>query len=317
MTAKISIIVPCFNEEGTIGALVGRLRLVLQDFRNQYLSFEVVFVDDGSTDRTAAAIRDVRLPSPSRLIALSRNFGKEAAVTAGLDVADGDAVIIMDADLQHPPERIPDLIERWREGVDVVYFYKRSRRNEGLAKSATARLFYRLINFGSQIEIPENAGDFRLLDRRAADILREMPERARFMKGMYAWVGFNQSGIPLDVDGRHDASATRFTPIMLFGLAMDGLTAFTTAPIRMISLLGTAVSLIGILYLIWIVGEWLTIGSPFSGFATIVVLVVFFGGLQLVCLGIIGEYIGKTLLEAKRRPAYVVRDNIVIPASDE
>jgi glycosyltransferase involved in cell wall biosynthesis len=290
-----------------------RLSAILPELASQFeVTFEIIFVDDGSRDGTVAEIKKVCFQYPSRLIVLSRNFGKEVALSAGIDAASGDAVILMDADLQHPPERIGQLLEGWRKNLDVVYFYKSSRRGEGLGRNASARLFYSLINFGTRIEIPADAGDFRLLSRRAVDALKQMPERERFMKGMYAWLGLAQLGIPFEVETHRTDGASRFRPIHMFGLAIDGLTSFSTAPIRLISFAGFVICLISILYLFWIIIERIVLGSPFSGFASIVALVVFFGGMQLVCLGIIGEYVGKALLEAKQRPLYVVTETVEI-----
>lgn len=306
---RISLVLPCFNEEKGVQALADRLGRVLQGVADRFgVEFDLVFVDDGSVDATVPMLRELEPPWPAQIIVLSRNFGKEAALTAGLDVAEGDAVIFMDSDLQHPPEKVEELIARWRDGFEVVYFYKRNRIEEGLSRRIFARLFYWLVNFGSRVSIPENAGDFRLMDRKVVHALRALPERARFLKGLYSWIGYRQVGIPYDAAGRHDGGKSRFSPIRIFSLAMDGLTSFSIAPIRMISIFGLLISLMSAVYLTWIVAERLILGSPFSGFASIVVLVVFFGGMQLLCLGILGEYIGKTLVEAKRRPTYIVRD---------
>lgn len=307
----VTLIVPCYNEEAVLGTLLTRLEETLPRIAEEAkVSFELVFVDDGSRDRTSDILQDLRFAWPSRLLILSRNFGKEAALTAGLDAAQGDAIIFMDADLQHPPERIATMIEKWREGYDVVYYYKKSRLGEASGSGSSARLFYWLINLGARVDIPPNAGDFRLLDRRVAEALRQLPERERFLKGLYAWVGFNQLGLPFDVPERADGGPSRFNSARLLGLAIDGLTSFSVAPIRLMALFGFAISILSVLYMIWIVTETLLLGSPFSGFASIVVLVVFFGGVQLVCLGLIGEYVGKTLLEAKQRPTYVLKESV-------
>ncbi|WP_226629908.1 glycosyltransferase family 2 protein [Alloyangia pacifica] len=308
---RITLILPCYNEAAGLGALAERLSQVLPGIaQSARVAFELVFIDDGSRDSTCAILQELCFAWPSRLLVLSRNFGKEAALTAGMDAATGDAVIFMDADLQHPPELIEPLIENWRQGHEVVYFYKSSRQGEGSGRRGGARLFYWLINFGTRFDISTNAGDFRLLDRKVVDSLRRLPERERFLKGLYAWVGYDQIGLPYEVAERHDGGPTRFTSARLFGLAIDGLTSFSVAPIRLISLFGFSVCALSFLYLIWIIGERLIVGSPFSGFATIVVLVVFFGGVQLVCLGIIGEYVGKALLEAKQRPTYIVKEQV-------
>jgi glycosyltransferase involved in cell wall biosynthesis len=307
----ISLVLPCYNEASVLDALAERLGRVLPDIaREAGVGFELIFVDDGSRDATAPMLRERSFDWPARLLLLSRNFGKEAALTAGLDAARGDAVVFMDADLQHPPEAILQLIETWREGNDVVYFFKAHREEEGGGRGVIGRVFYWLINLGTRVRIPENAGDFRLLDRAVVDALRRLPERERFFKGLYAWVGFRQTGLPLAIPPREGDGGSRFSPFRLYELALDGLTSFTVAPIRLISLFGTTVSILSLLYLAWIVVERLLFGGPFSGFASIVVLVVFFGGMQLLCLGLIGEYVGKTLLEAKQRPTYILRDEV-------
>lgn len=309
----ISLVVPCYNEASVLNSLAERLSKVLPEITADLsVSFELIFVDDGSRDSTSDGVKSLSFAWPARLLTLSRNFGKEAALTAGLDAAEGDAVVFMDADLQHPPERISDLIKMWRQDHDVVYFYKRDRSGEGGSRSKSARFFYWLINLGARAPIPENAGDFRLLDRAVVDALRQLPERERFLKGLYAWVGFRQVGLPFDVEERQGDGSSSFTSFRLFELALDGMTSFTVAPIRLISLFGFSVSTFSVFYLIWILGERLFFGSPFSGFASIVVLVVFFGGMQLLCLGMIGEYVGKALLESKQRPTYLVRETFVL-----
>ena len=309
----ISLVLPCYNEASVLDSLATRLDEVLPTIADsQNVSFELIFVDDGSRDTTSDSLKLLTFRWPARLLILSRNFGKEAALTAGLDAAQGDAVVFMDADLQHPPERISELIETWRQGHDVVYFYKRDRSGEGGGKSRGAQLFYWLINLGARAKIPENAGDFRLLDRTVVDALQRLPERERFLKGLYAWVGFRQVGLPFDVEERQGDGVSSFTLFRLFELALDGMTSFTIAPIRLISLFGMFVSALSLLYLLWIIGERILFGSPFTGFASIVVLVVFFGGVQLLCLGIIGEYVGKALLESKQRPTYLLRESIVL-----
>lgn len=312
----ISLVLPCYNEASILDNLSERLNKVLPEIATTLdVSFELIFVDDGSRDKTDDGLKSLAFHWPARLLVLSRNFGKEAALTAGLDAAQGDAVIFMDADLQHPPELISDLITTWRQDHDVVYFYKRDRASEGKGRSRSAGLFYWLINLGARTPIPQNAGDFRLLDRTVVDALRRLPERERFLKGLYAWVGFRQIGLPFDIDERHGDGESSFTSFRLFELALDGLTSFTVAPIRLISLFGMFVSTASVFYLLWILGERVFFGSPFSGFASIVVLVVFFGGMQLLCLGMIGEYVGKALLEAKQRPTYLLRETVVLDQS--
>ena len=306
---RISLIVPCFNESGLISSFAEGLNKTLPPLEARFgVTFEIIFVDDGSSDGTGDVLRGMAMASPARLIVLSRNFGKEAALTAGLDAATGDAAILMDADFQHPPERIAELIGKWRDGYEVVYFFKQDRAGEAAGKDLASRLFYRLVNWGGRFDIPRNAGDFRLMDRRVVEALRQLTERQRFLKGLYGWVGFRQLGIPFEVPERPGESGSRFSTSRLVALALDGLTSFSIAPVRMISIFGFAVAGLSMLYLVWIVTERLLFGSPFSGFASIIVLITFFGGVQLICLGIIGEYVGKTLLEAKQRPTYIIRE---------
>lgn len=314
----ISLVIPCYNERSVIKDFAEGLSDVLPPIAERFgVTFEMVFVDDGSTDGTSDLLREAAVTWPARLLVFSRNFGKEAALTAGLDAASGDAVILMDADFQHPPERIADLIEHWRSGSDVVYFFKRSRTGETRGKGHASRLFYWLINWGGRFEIPPDAGDFRLMDRRVVDALGQLTERQRFLKGLYGWVGFRQHGIPFEVPQRRGEAGTRFSPSRLFALALDGLTSFSIAPVRLISLFGFGVAGLSLLYMIWVIAERLIFGSPFTGFASIIVLITFFGGVQLFCLGIIGEYVGKTLLEAKQRPTYILRETVELGCPQE
>jgi polyisoprenyl-phosphate glycosyltransferase len=307
--SAITIVVPCFNEANAVAPLAERLNRVLPQIANELgASFSLLFVDDGSTDATVEKLGALEFACPAEVLVLSRNFGKEVALTAGLEAASGDAVVLMDADLQHPPEMVADFIRRWREGHDVVYAYKPDRAAEGPAHRLFGRLFYWMINYGNRVRVPKNAGDFRLMDRKVVQVLRNLPERERFMKGLFAWVGFKQVGLPLPSHAREGGGTSRFNLIHTIQLALDGMTAFSIAPIRLISLSGITVAALSVLYMAWIVLEWLLIGAPFSGFASLAVLLVFFGGVQLLCLGLVGEYVGRALIEAKSRPCYVVRE---------
>lgn len=309
----LTLIVPCYNEANAIAHFVERLSACLPEVSKRFgVTFQTIFVDDGSRDGTGDILGEMEFEWPSKLLVLSRNFGKEAALTAGLEAATGDAVILMDADLQHPPERIADLVEHWRNGSDVVYFFKRERDGEGIGKQVGSRLYYWLVNLGGRFTIPPNAGDFRLMDRKVVDALRRLPERERLMKGLFGWVGFQQKGLPFDVPDRHGNAGSRFSSARLIGLALDGLTSFSIVPIRLIAIFGFAISALSVLYMLYVIAERIFLGSPFSGFASIIVLISFFGGVQLVCLGIIGEYVGKTLVEAKQRPNYILRENVTL-----
>jgi glycosyltransferase involved in cell wall biosynthesis len=263
-------------------------------------------VDDGSDDETSAVFDAWTRESGFRGIQLSRNFGKEAAITAGLDATSGDAVVIMDADLQHDPALIPTMVARWQAGFDVVYAIREHRRDEGLLKRACARLFYRIVNIGSRFRIPPDAGDFRLMDRAVCAALRELPERTRFMKGLYAWVGFRSSEIAYTPARRNDGQSS-FNLRRLTSLALDGVTSFTNWPLKLVSWVGFMVALAGMGYGAFLVVEHLRVGHEVPGWTTIVVAIMLFSGVQLIALGILGQYVGRIFLETKDRPAYVIR----------
>jgi glycosyltransferase involved in cell wall biosynthesis len=240
-----------------------------------------------------------------KLIDLSRNFGKELALTAGLDHASGEAVIPIDADLQDPPELIGEFVRLWREGYDVVYGVRKLRTGDGLGKRLTARMFYHLFNSLTEVCIPENTGDFRLMDRRVVEALRRLPERNRFMKGLFSWVGFRQTGVEYDHDARA-AGTSKFKFWKLWNFAIDGITAFSTLPLRVWSYVGVGISLLAFLYAMFIMFRTLAMGSDVPGYASLIVAVLFLGGIQLITLGVIGEYLGRLYAEAKQRPPYVV-----------
>lgn len=314
MTSRVGIIIPLFNESDVLPLLAERLHKVLPGIcERQSVTFELFFVDDGSSDQSVSRLSDQSFDFPANVTVLSRNFGKESALSAGLDEASRagvDAAVLMDADLQHPPELIENLIVEWRAGHELVYFFKQSRENEGSGKSLGSWLFYRLTNYGARFEIPADAGDFRLIDAKALNALCSLPERERFLKGLYAWIGYRQKGLPFEAPERVGGGGTKFGMARLLLLAIDGLTSFSIVPIRLLSLTGLLISLLSVFYILWIVGEYLIMGSPFSGFASIVVLITFFGGYQIFFIGLIGEYVGKSLTEAKQRPVYLVRDKI-------
>ncbi len=304
----LSMIVPVKNEADAIAPFLARAVPVLASLVGE--AWEILFVDDGSTDATVVAVAAARAAHPRiRLLSLSRNFGKEAALSAGLDHATGDAVVPMDVDLQDPPEVLADMVARWREGFDVVYGVRRSRASDHPAKRATATLFYRAHNLLSPDKIPEHAGDFRLLDRRVVDVIRSLPERNRFMKGLFAWTGFRQVGVPYDRAPRAHGRS-KFGGWRLWTLALDGITSSSTMPLRVWSYLGGVVALGALAYAVWMVVLTLAYGSPVAGYPSLLVAVLFLGGVQLVSLGILGEYVGRILIEAKQRPLYVVRDRL-------
>ena len=299
----LSIVVPMHNEEAVVDLFFDRLERVLSGLGHSY---EIVCINDGSRDGTLARLRARLSANPRiRIVDLSRNFGKEQALTAGLDFAAGDAVVPIDADLQDPPELIGEFVRLWRDGYDVVYGVRALRSGDSAGKRLTARLFYHLFNLLTEVRIPENTGDFRLMDRRVVDALRRLPERNRFMKGLFAWVGFRQTGVEYDHDARA-AGASKFRFWRLWNFALDGITAFSTLPLRVWSYVGVVVSLLAFLYAGFILFWTLALGVDVPGYASLIVVVLFLGGIQLITLGVIGEYLGRLYAETKRRPPYVV-----------
>ncbi|WAC75810.1 glycosyltransferase family 2 protein [Roseateles sp. SL47] len=303
----VSCIVPSFNEAESLRELLPRLSDVL---RMQASAWEILVVDDGSRDDSAAVLRQLAaLPRLSglKVLQLSRNFGKEAALSAGLVQARGDVVMMMDADLQHDPALIPQFLDAWRHGADMVYAVRTSRQDEPGFKRWGSRLFYGLLNRGARFEVPADAGDFRLMDRRVVDALLALPERNRFMKGLYAWVGFNTLALPYQPAARAHGQS-KFRPLRLAQLALDGLTAFTNWPLRAVSACGMLLALPALLYGAYLTAMYLLYGHKVSGWTTIVVSLMLFCGLQLVSLGIVGEYVGRIFEEVKGRPLYLVKD---------
>jgi glycosyltransferase involved in cell wall biosynthesis len=268
----------------------------------------VLYVDDGSRDDTWAVLQDLAATDPSvQLVRLARNFGKEIALTAGLDAADADAVVILDADGQDPPELIPAFVERWRQGYDVVYGTRTRRDGESWIKRATAAAFYRVINRLSATPIPPDTGDFRLLSRRVVEALGQLRERQRFMKGLFAWVGFRQVALPYERAPRL-AGASKFSYWRLWNLALEGITGFSTVPLRVATYVGFASAAAAFVYALWVVFKTLSWGEPVQGWPTMMAVILFLGGVQLMALGILGEYLGRLYLEAKQRPLYLVSD---------
>jgi polyisoprenyl-phosphate glycosyltransferase len=305
----ISIVVPVKDEEAAIQPFITRINQVLSllPIDNRW---EILFIDDGSQDNTLPAIIAANRADPRICaLSLSRNFGKEAALSAGLDHAQGDAVIPLDVDLQDPPEVIGEMITRWREGYDVVYGVRRNRETDSLPKRLTADLYYRAHNRISHDKIPEHAGDFRLLDRKVVAVIRKLPERNRFMKGLFAWSGFKQTVVEYDRAPRA-VGESKFKYWKLWTLAIDGITSASTLPLRVWSYLGALVALFAIAYAIFISIRTLIGGVEVPGYASTITAVLFLGGLQLLSLGIMGEYVGRILVETKQRPIYVVRETI-------
>lgn len=308
----LSLIVPVKNEIDAIGAFIRRVVPIL-DQEVGVGRWEVLFIDDGSSDPTLLAITAAHAQYPQiRALSLSRSFGKEAALSAGLDHAAGRAVIPIDVDLQDPPEVIGEMLARWRDGFEVVYGVRRNRRADTLAKRWTAHLYYRTHNWLSREKIPEHAGDFRLLDRKVVDVIRMLPERNRFMKGLFNWSGFRQEAVFYDRVERASGTS-KFSYWKLWTLAIDGITSASTAPLRIWSYLGALVAVSALAYAMFIAIHILVFGADVPGYASLIISVLFLGGVQLISLGVLGEYVGRILIETKQRPVYIVRDRIGFP----
>jgi glycosyltransferase involved in cell wall biosynthesis len=299
-------VVPCRDESENLPILLPMLRDTLNGCASEW---EVIVVDDGSRDGSSALLAEWARKPGFRVVQLSRSFGKEAALTAGLSAAAGDAVVTLDADLQHSPSLIPQFLEHWRNGVDVVYAVRQDRHDESLLRRAGAHWFYRLLNAADRFQVPPNAGDFRLMDRSAVNALLRLPERNRFMKGLYAWVGFTTLAVPYVPEARVHG-ATHFSLLRLLRLSLDGLTAFTTWPLRAVSVVGVVLALLSFLYGAYLTTVYLLYGHDVSGWTTIVVSLMLFAGIQLLSVGILGEYIGRIFEEVKGRPLYIVKGEL-------
>lgn len=302
----LSIVAPVYNEAEAIPIFLRALDAALG--RLNGVDWEVVFVNDGSTDATLAVL-EYEAGSRGNLVIvdLSRNFGKEAALSAGLDFASGDAIVPMDVDLQDPPELIERMLALWREGWEVVVARRQDRSADSAAKRITARAFYHVMNRISRPSLPQNVGDFRLMDRKVVEVIRSLPERRRFMKGLFAWVGFRTTEVNYERPVRA-AGQTKFNSWKLWNLALEGITSFSTLPLRVWTYFGAAIASTAFLYGAFIIARTLLRGIDVPGYASLIVLILFFGGIQLVTLGVIGEYLGRTYEEAKQRPVYIVRE---------
>ena len=301
---RLSVIAPAYNEEDVLAFFFVRMERVLNACA---VDWEIVCVNDGSRDNTLAVLLHERQRNPRiKVIDLSRNFGKEVALSAGMDAATGDMVLPIDVDLQDPPEIIPEFIARWEAGYDVVYGLRSSRGEDSLAKRVSAKGFYRLFNLLSEIDMPRDAGDFRLMDRSVVEVLKALPERNRFMKGLFAWVGFRQTGVAFERPLRA-AGKTSWRYWRLWNFALDGLTAFSTVPLRLWTYVGGLTALIAFGYAAFLVVDTLTRGRDVPGYASLMVAVLLSLGLQMLALGIIGEYLGRIFQEVKHRPLYVTR----------
>ncbi len=314
----LSVIVPVKDEEAAVPLFVARVAAIIEKLNDPAAkAYEILFIDDGSRDHTMAEIEKAhQINGNVRAISLSRNFGKEAALSAGLDHALGDAVVPMDVDLQDPPEVLGEMIEKWRAGFDTVYGVRRNRTTDSVPKRMSADMYYKLHNWLSSDKIPEHAGDFRLLDRRVVEVIRHLPERNRFMKGLFAWSGFRQTSVEYDRASR-EVGETKFRPWKLWTLALDGITSSSTVPLRVWTYVGGTIAFFAFAYALVIILRTAVLGVDVPGYASLLVFVLLFGGLQLLSLGILGEYVGRILIETKGRPLYVVRDTVGMPEGDD
>lgn len=301
----ISVVLPCHNEAENLDLLFTRLESV---FEKMAVSYELIAVDDGSTDDTYARLVAHHARNPNIItIRLARNFGKENTVSCGLAHARGDAAIIMDSDLQHPPEVIADLYKKWKDGAQMVYALRRNRDTDGVLRRQFSHLYYWVFDKIGDIKLPEGAGDFRLLDRCVIDAVNALPERSRFMKGLMSWVGFSTASVEFDVAPRHKGQSS-WSPIGLIRFAFDGLLSFSSIPLRMWTAIGGAISMFAFLYMIVLIIQTTLFGIDVPGFATIMVSVLMLGGIQLIGLGVLAEYIARIFVEVKRRPLYFIAD---------
>lgn len=303
---RISCVVPAYNEATHIASFLRDLQKTLESLTSSY---EIIVVNDGSRDKTDEAVAAVAAECGVRYLGFSRNFGKEAALSAGIQYAQGDAVILIDADYQHPLSLLPEMVKLWQSGYDMVYGVIADRRHESILKRWGTSLFYGIMESGSSIKIPRNAGDFRLMDRRVIEALRQLPERNRFMKGLYAWVGFKSVALPFVPLDRASGESS-FTFRNLGKLALAGVTAFTTLPLKVWSAVGAVISFASILYAVWIAIHTLIFGNAVAGWSTLTVGLMFFSGVQLFSIGVLGEYLGHVYEEVKRRPLFLVAQDL-------
>ena len=304
-TFRLSIVVPMYNEEKVCPLFFQRILPIVEKVTND---FEIVCVDDGSTDRTLDLLKSEHAREPRiKIIRFTRNFGKESALTAGIDHATGDAVIPIDVDLQDPPELIPELVDKWLEGNEIVAAVRSDRKSDSMIKRLTAHLFYRVAGYLDDIPIRANSGDFRLMDRAVVEALKTLPERTRFMKGLFAWVGFKQAEVYY-VRTPRAAGKTKWKLWKLWNFALEGIFSFTTLPLRVWTYLGFCVALVAFTYMCFIIIRTLVLGIDVPGYASLIVIILFFSGLQMIGLGVLGEYLGRVMIETKRRPLYLIHD---------
>lgn len=300
---KISLLIPAHNEEASIPMLYSGIRSII-DSLDGY-EWEIMFVDDGSTDHTAATVLELRKSDPRvNLLSLSRNFGKEAAMLAGMDYISGDATLIMDADGQHPVTKLPEMLELWEQGYDDIYAVRKKRDTDSYIRRQFSQVYYKLLKSAMDSSVIPNAGDFRLLDRRCIDTLKNLRESKRYTKGLYSWMGFKKHQIEY-VPSRRHAGKSNYSIGKLFALAIDGITSSSTKPLRLASILGCVIALTSFVYMAYMILKTILYGDPVTGFPTLISVILFLGGTQLLSIGIMGEYIGSIFVESKRRPPYV------------
>jgi len=306
MKKKVTVMVPCYNEEASLPLLYSALNLMM-DKVNSY-RWEVLMVNDGSKDNTLDVLKDICYKDNRyAYVDLSRNFGKESAMLAGFDYASGDCMVIMDADLQHPPSLIPQMLDYWEQGYDDVYAKRISRGKESRMRKHLSLIYYKLLQHTTRVEILQNVGDFRLIDRKCINVLKNLRESERYTKGMFCWIGFKKKEL-LFQQGDRLAGQSSWNFWSLLNLAIEGVTSFTTAPLRFSTILGFCVSVFALLYMLYIVAKTLIFGEPVQGFPTMMIAILFMGGVQLITIGIIGEYVGRIFNETKNRPVYIVKD---------
>ncbi len=307
--SKLCVVVPAYNEGESLREFHARLAAV---FDKLDLQCEALYVDDGSRDDTYAVMCSLR-EADARVttLKLSRNFGKELALTAGLDAADADAIVVIDADLQDPPELIPTFLDHWRAGFDVVYGTRSTRAGETELKKFTSAAFYRVMERMSSTPVPRDTGDFRLMSRRALEALKRLRERQRFMKGLFTWVGFKQKSVVYERDARY-AGVSKFNYWRLWNFALEGITSFSTAPLKLATYVGLGTAALAFVYAVWVFGKALAFGDRVQGYPTLMLVILFLGGVQLMALGMIGEYLGRMYIETKQRPLYLIDE--LIPA---
>lgn len=307
MSKTLSIIIPCYNEAGGLNSFFERLYSVLDGNELSCYQHEVIAINDGSRDETLEELLELKKRFKSlRILDLSRNYGKEAALTAGLHHATGNAVIPIDADLQHPPELLVEMVALWENGSEVVIAKRINRDTDRLVQRAMAKAFYRMHNAIAEIEVPEDVGDFRLIDRVVVEALRKLPENRRFMKGLFAWVGFRTSVVEYQVEARHTGSS-KFNSWKLWNFALEGITSFSDVPLRIWTYLGFLIAMSALVYGIYVIVKTMVFGVDLPGYPSLLVSILFLGGIQLISIGVLGEYIGRVYLETKQRPIYLVR----------